>query len=236
MSLEISKKKILLVAINNRSTVPEYFSNSLLELYTYSKKYLPNIDLRYVAANSVNWMRNLSVKMALENDFDYLIQLDTDHSYPQDFLVKFLQHDKDIVTGCTNQRRFPFFPTQYYKIKSKNMKEQSNLCYYTEEDFLEVIEASGPVGMLIKMDVFKKLTWPYYDIDWTEMNNTVGGDINFCKSLKKVGVEIYCDKSICFPHEISGFTYGKTLDMQGIKIDFDYTKKPKDLKTQESVK
>ena len=208
-----------MTVINNRPTMPKYFVKSLLELYIYTKKHL-DVDLKFMQANSVNHMRNLSVKLAIDGNFDYLVMLDDDHLYDKEFIVKFFQIGKDIITGCTNQRTFPYFPTQYYKIQ-KEMKTQKNLCYFGE-DKLEVIEASGPVGMLIKVDILKKMKWPYYFIDWKEPERVVGGDMNFCKTLKKLGVPIYCDLSTNFPHEVNGFTFGKTLDFGKLRVDFEY--------------
>lgn len=213
-----------MTVINNRQTMPKYFVKSLMELYIYTKKYLPNIDLKFVTANAVNHMRNLSVEMAIEGNFDYLISLDDDHTYEKEFIVKFFKEDKDIITGCTNQKTYPYFPTQYYKIQ-KEMKDFKNLCYYTGKDELKLIESSGPVGMLIKTSVFKKMKWPYYAIDWNDKGKVIGGDVNFCKTVKKLGIPIYCDVSTCFPHEMHGFIAGQTIDLGNMKIEL----KPKGL-------
>lgn len=230
--LKISDKKILITVINNNGVLPSYFTKSLLELYIYTRKYLPGTDLRFIEANSVAHMRNLSVRTALEDGYDYLVQLDSDQKYPANFIVKFYQEDKEVITGCTNQRVYPFYPTQYFKLQ-KQLKELSNLCFYTGEDELIEVEASGPVGMLVKTSVFKKMKWPYYSMDWSDPKRTISEDIRFCMNLKELDIPIYLDMSINFPHEIKGFTYGRTLDLQGIKMNLAFKNKPKGLKDEE---
>jgi glycosyltransferase involved in cell wall biosynthesis len=199
--------KILICVINNKGFLPERFVKSLISLFMTTKRQLPNTDLKFIRACQVNNMRNMAITCAIEEKFDYVVQLDDDHFYPEYFILKLLSHKKDFVTGCTRQRVHPFFPTQFkeYKIPIKTV---DNMVFSKGEDKIEKIGCSGPVGMLIKVSAVKDFTYPYYDIDYSPRINgipaPIGGDFYFCKKIIDSGNELYLDHSLDFPHFIFG--------------------------------
>ena len=108
-------KKIMVAVINNQSTLPFIFVKSLIQMFNYTLHFYPLTELRFVKTAEVSNMRNLAVKTAIENNFDYLIQLDCDHQIQENTIVKLMKHDKDFVTVPTKQRVTPFTPTQFKK-------------------------------------------------------------------------------------------------------------------------
>lgn len=214
----MNKEKIVIFVINNTGQWPGYFCMDLINLYMATLKEYPNTKLQTIQANSVNEMRNFACRYAMglrtppgEEEVtkaDYLVQLDTDHRYPPTFIIDLMKHKKDVVTGCTSNRRVPFKQTQFFKFQ-KEIKAEENIANPTPEEELMKIDASGPVGMLIKVDVLEKLNYPYYTIEHigTEEEGNIeavmGGDIFFCKQLKEYGVDVWLDPKITFPHEVS---------------------------------
>lgn len=214
----MNKEKIIIFVINNTGLWPGYFCMDLVNLYLTTLQEYPNAKLQTIQANSVNEMRNFSCRYALglrgpsgdENPAraDYLVQLDTDHRYPPTFIIDLMKHGKDVVTGCTSNRRHPFNQTQFKKFQ-KEIKAEENIANPSGDEELMKIDASGPVGMIIKVDVLDKLKYPYYTIEHigTEEDKNVeavrGGDIFFCKQLKDIGVDIWLDPKITFPHEVN---------------------------------
>ena len=209
--------KIVISVINNTGLWPSYFCMDLVNLYITTLQKYPNTELRTVEANSVENMRNYACRYAMglkklqPNDKlerkDYLVMLDSDHRYAPDFILKLMKHKKDIVTGCTSNRTAPFIQTQF-KVNKKNIKEKDNQVNPKPEEPLMKIGASGPVGMLIKVDVLFRLEFPYYKREYigTEKEGNVeaekGSDIWFCGLLNKIDVDIWLDPSITFPHEV----------------------------------
>ncbi len=221
--------KIMIAVINNKSTLPELFVRSLIPMYLYTKKIFPNTDIRFVKSAQVNNMRNISVITAINEGYDYLIQLDDDHEYPENTIIKLLCHKKDFVTGCTRQRVAPYLPTQFYKFKNP-MKQEGNYVKSNGGEGLIKIECSGPVGMLMKVSALQKLKHPYYWMDynnteyklskgleeWTYyprfISNYIGGDYVFCRSLLDSGNDLWLDTSLDFPHMIAGVVDGISDD------------------------
>lgn len=210
--------KIIIFIINNTGMWPGYFCMDLINLYITTLQEYPNTKIQTIQACSVNEMRNFACRYAQglrgpkgdekPKRRDYLVQLDTDHRYRPEFIIDLMKHEKDVVTGCTSNRRVPFKQTQFIKFQ-KEIKSDDNIANPGTDDELMKIEASGPVGMLIKVDVLDKLTYPYYKIDHigTEEEDNLeaimGGDVWFAKQLKANGIELWLDPKITFPHEVS---------------------------------
>lgn len=199
--------RIMIVVINNKSYLPRKFVQSLMDLVIYTRSIFPNTSVNYVSACQVNHMRNIAVQKAIEHEQDYLVQLDDDHTYPQDFILRLMGRNKDFITGCTKGRVYPHKPTQFYKFKEP-LKQEDNYVYTDGEDGVIPIEVSGPVGMLMKVDALKQIEFPYYKMDYSYYvdgkPNPLGGDYYFCSQLKEKGFKLYLDTSLEFPHFIEG--------------------------------
>ena len=132
----------------------------------------------------------------------------TDHRYNPEFIIDLMKHKKDVVTGCTSNRKAPFKQTQFKKFQ-KELRAEENIANPKPDEELMKIEASGPVGMIIKVDVLDKLKYPYYIIkhigteEEGNLESVMGGDIYFTKQLNEAGIELWLDPSITFPHEVS---------------------------------
>ena len=215
----MNKQKILISVINNTGQWPTYFCLDLINLLEKTKEVYPNTKLQTIRACSVNEMRNFSCRNAMGKRgapgeeslirVDYLVQLDTDHRYSPTFIIDLMKHDKDVITGCTSSRHSPFQQTQFKKFQYE-MRGEDNLVNPSPEDPLMTIEASGPVGMIVKVDVLDKLKYPYYTIKHIgdkggfAVESIQGGDIYFCEKLKEAGIEIWLDPKVTFPHEVNG--------------------------------
>lgn len=212
--------KIMITVINNRDTLPEKFVQCLMELYNETSSIFPNTEIHYVKACSIDNMRNMAIEKAISLDFDYLVQLDTDHYYDNSFILKLIGRDKDFITGCTRRRTNPYLPTQYYKFKIPMMTEE-NFVYVDGKEGVIKIEASGPVGMLMKVSALKELNYPYYQTDYSyyqmglkqtkegsfhpfRRNSPLGNDYHFCRNLKENNFELWLDTSVDFPHMVTG--------------------------------
>lgn len=212
----MNKEKIDIYVINNTGKWPSYFCMDLINLYVTTLHEYPNTRLYTIQANCVNEMRNFACRQSMgirtpvgqeARRADYLVQLDSDHTYPNTFIIDLMKHKKDIVTGCTSNRRPPFKQTQFKKL-IKDLSSEDNFVNPGENDKLMKIEASGPVGMLIKVDILDKLPYPYYKIthigtkEKDNLEATMGGDIYFCALCKRFGIDIWLDPKITFPHQV----------------------------------
>jgi len=210
-------KKILISVISNRSSLPTIFVKSLIPMLNYTTSIYPRSEMRFVRAAEISNMRNLAVKLAIEDGFDYLICLDDDHVLQEDTVIKLMSHNKDFVTVPTKQRITPFTPTQFKEFKTP-IKQEGNFLFVDkgsgDKDNLIECEVSGPVCMLMKVESLKKLKYPYYEMGYKE-KPIMSSDFVFAKKLKKKGFKIYVDTTIDCPHIISGIisSFGKDSEI-----------------------
>jgi hypothetical protein len=213
------KPSVCICIINNYDSLPSYFVWSLFALYNYTKNHFPQIYIQQINACSIQTMRNLAVETALgknqyKKKFDYLVQLDSDHNYKEDFIVKFIEkmqkEDIQILTGMTASQKPPHLNTQYYKITTP-INSEKNCVKNTKDEQITKIEASGPVGMVINTKVFDKLNFPYYferyELPTKKIPHytLVGSDIWFMEECKKAKIPIYCMTNYKFPHQKLNF-------------------------------
>jgi len=215
------KKKVLISVISNRGSWPKHFAISLIELINHTrKKYY--VEYFVVSSCSVNHMRNRSALISINKGreargfkFDYQVQLDDDMMYPKDFIEKFIEHDKDCVVGVACQRTPPFSPVQYKEFNGVDFKKEDNLIRLKGDEGLVKVGISGPVGMVIKTEVFDKLKYPYYQqIETNDQPSYIGGDVNFACALKDAKIDIWCDSSVSFPHCVGENMYADRGDVK----------------------
>jgi glycosyltransferase involved in cell wall biosynthesis len=195
-----------------------------------TKNVFPEVDIQQINACDVNSMRNLSIKLALGDNqdkkkYDYVVCLDDDHRYPEEFLIKFInlmQENKwPILTGLTCSKAKPYRNTQYHQFLTPiNTEENCVRCDNPKEEVIQ-IEASGPVGMVMNTNIFEKLEFPYYyveygkkEVDGVEKDTLLGGDLVFSKKLLEKKTPIRLDLNTTFPHSKSIYlNRGRIIDV-----------------------
>ncbi len=105
-----------------------------------------------VQTSMISHGRNSTVEMALKENCDYLLWIDSDMRFQPDTLLKLLKHDKDIV-GATYNKRVPPYET-LGKLKGDKPAIVGGGLH-------EALLLPGGC-LLVKMDVYRKMEWPFY--------------------------------------------------------------------------
>jgi hypothetical protein len=63
--------------------------------------------------------------------------------------------------------------------------------------------------MLVKMEVFDKIEWPYWRTQYEEDGSKVGADVHFFKKVKEAGIDVWVDPKLTCSHF-------KMVDLLGI--------------------
>jgi hypothetical protein len=145
----------------------------------------------------IDTSRNIIVKQALQDvTVSHLLMIDDDMTFDQDFLMKLIAHDVDIVAGLAFKRTPDFHPCVYKKQEVTN-----NYIPILPEIFQEV-DAVGTGGILIKREVFEQLKYPYFET-WFDKNNLdkhYSVDFDFCMKAKAAGFKIFVDPEAAMGH------------------------------------
>ena len=160
--------------------------------------------------------RNEAVdEMLSDKRYTHILFIDDDNIVPQGGITKMLNHDVPIVSAAYLARKgtgllvvmrwasdppktfppkdFPYtkglHPAEFERLPSKNG--------------LVKVDAVGCGCLLIKREVFQKLSRPYFKEDWGEESNTThryGEDVYFGLQCYVKGIPIYVDKTVLSPH------------------------------------
>jgi hypothetical protein len=176
-----SKLPSVAIAVPSGDMVHADFARAYAELCLASAK-LP-LHLITVKSSIVAQARNNGVELAKKYGADFLLFLDSDMLFPPTALFRLLLHGKDIVGATYTKRVAPF------EILGTKLAEQP---LNSSGDLLEMRRI--PTGcLLINMQVFDKLSKPYFRFETDANGDIVGEDYVFCDRAREAGFRIWCD-------------------------------------------
>jgi 2-polyprenyl-3-methyl-5-hydroxy-6-metoxy-1,4-benzoquinol methylase len=143
--------------------------------------------------------RNQIVDAAIAAGCDYLLMLDDDMLVPPDLITRLLAHDQEVVGALYWQRGGAYHPVVMRKVDLPTGEFHARFLDVSDPVIanpgLHPVDIIGGGCMFFKVDVFRKLTPPYF---WWE--HTLGTDVAICTRLLDAGVQPYIDTSIELGH------------------------------------
>lgn len=161
--------------------------------------------------------RNRIAQKALDLNTDYVLMVDNDVSLPKDALKLLLEDAKDVNLGYYAHRDTDNIyrgKTCICKLKDANGKEYYHYpleSEYSAEEMHAMAEAGetkivvhgGGMGCaLIRTDVFRKASYPWYDwVNYGDANRgMLSEDLYFCSLCRASGIQIYADVRVGCGH------------------------------------
>jgi hypothetical protein len=164
--------------------------------------------------------RNLAVANAIENNFDYTMQIDADQCFAEDFFLKLWggikkYGENTIVTGWAKCKsgQFGGQPCVFRNGDDGEMYAVSEVELQTSDDYIE-IDSFGTCGFLAPTSIFRKLKPPWFtDLNviypdqrihgaYVGTKFEVGQDVFFTSRLREAGVKVVCATKARMPHEV----------------------------------
>lgn len=220
----------MIVGINTLSAIDQSVYANHLQFFFRLGRHFPETDTFAIMTPrrfSIDRMRNMAAKLALEAEYDYLCFIDDDVIIPIDCMKKMIAADKDIIAGHTIIRGYPFNSMIF---KHPSPEKKGELLHYNEwkpedldENGLLNVDAVGFSCVLIKVSLLKKLSPPYFV---TGTNHTE--DIYFCMKARQFVPEttIFVDPSIKTMHNLGSEYIGpdnrKDYETYYVKTYNDY--------------
>ena len=190
----------ILIAIPCMDSVPAQFANSLSLLTSYGIEGV-EISVQFNLGSLIYSSRNQLAGVAVSDDADLILWLDSDMVFNPDTLIRLLKDiddGADFVTGMYYRRTAPFTPTLF---KSLEIDENHNAEFENYEDIPEApfeVAGCGFGCVLMKTDlirqVYKKFGRLFSPI------GEVGEDLSFCWRARQCGYTLMCDPSIDLGH------------------------------------
>lgn len=185
-----------LIAIPCMDQVPALFAQSLATM-----KMVGECQVAMQIGSLVYTSRNDLSRFAMKEGFDYVLWMDSDMVFPQDFHERMLktmtENDLDILTGIYYKRKPPYSPVLF---KSMNQSGESWEYTWVEDvpDELFEVEACGFGCVLMKTEVLMSVSLKHRQLFQPMLN--AGEDIAFCCRARENGYKIMCDPQIVCGH------------------------------------
>ena len=209
----------ILIGIPCMDTLPTPFVMSLMQMSQPK-----GTDVHFHPGSLVYDSRNLICINAIQNNYDYVMWLDSDMIVPADTIDRLLTDIKDLnasmVTGLYVKRTYPTEPVLYSKIEEPIKKPDGTLekCiipydnYPNKQRFQVAGCGMGCVLTSVPLlrRVFDKFGYAFNPLPWA------GEDMAFCYRVTHLDEPetIWCDSSISCGH-VGSFIYSEKLLNRG---------------------
>lgn len=131
-------------------------------------------------------VRQAFVDEMIANEFTHWLSLDDDMNFPIDIVDRLLKHDKDVV-AVNARHKTPIVQGSLVGLDGANIDSRGKMG-------IEEIKAMGGAIFLAKVECFKNISKPHFQVIWSPFhNNYVSEDIHFAALLRVNGVKLYCD-------------------------------------------
>ena len=153
--------------------------------------------------------RNLISLYAIDNEYDYVLWLDSDMTWPVE-TITILMHDiqkldAHMVTGLYVKRSFPTEPV-LYKVITEPVRKENGLLERNIEPYMDFPRnvSAFPVagcgfGCCLTSVKLLKDVWDHFGPAFAPYT-WAGEDISFCHRVNQLGYTIYCDTDVSCGH------------------------------------
>lgn len=162
-------------------------------------------------------LRQKLVETALSYEgMTHMLFVDSDMDFPRDILHRWLPLNKPIIAANCCTKKIPSNPTARSKVEGN--KNGARIFTTPEKAKACEVERVWRIGtgvMLIDLSIFKKVSAPYFPMNWdTQYNDWYGEDWGFCSRVEKQGIPIYVEHSVSWEVKHLGEAeYGHDLVM-----------------------
>ena len=177
----------------------EHVQNEVFQAIWDMDKGGHTVDFKIITGHDCAKARCMIAKHAINNNYDYVLQVDSDTVIPKDALLKLLDPQADIVMGCcpkknTNRGDYPLCP-----VTCADLSKCLTINDLQGEKRIP-IKVGGFACALVKVDVLKKMDYPYFKYIEYPSGAALSEDYYFCLEAIKKGYKIYADPRVKCGH------------------------------------
>lgn len=178
----------VVICVPTSGMVHAMFTFCLINAIRYTESQGIPVVLEMDAGTVLSNQRQVLSDTALnDHAAEHIMWLDSDMTFPEDVIIRLLEHKKKVVCATYSKRVPPFHPTAFYNI---NPVEPVN----TEDHGLVTVRYSGMGCMLVHSSVFDAIPSPHYPLTWHPPSSTWHGeDMGFCELLEENSIKLFCD-------------------------------------------
>ena len=185
-----------LIAIPCMDQVPALFAQSLATM-----RMVGECQIAFQIGSLIYTSRDDLARYAMKEGFDYVLWLDSDMIFPEDFherMFKTLtENNLDILSGIYYKRKPPYSPVIFNKMQLKGKIWDYSWLEDVPDSLFEV-GACGFGCVLLKTEVLMSVQLKHGYLFHPMQNG--GEDVAFCVRARDCGYKIMCDPTIVCGH------------------------------------
>lgn len=194
------KTKKILIAIPAYGNVPVPFVGCLIRLLFHRIEGY-EYRLQFIQDSLIYAARNELARVALQDNCDYILWIDSDMTFPENALEVLLGdlnsgNGRDMVTALYFTRQGDHKPVIYYDVDPE-LKARSIKKY--PEDMVFPIDGCGFGFCLMRIKVIEDVAQGYAGALFSPLEG-LGEDLSFCYRLNQIGGLIWADTRVKCGH------------------------------------
>lgn len=214
----------ILIGTPFKDAAPDEFIKCLVDMVLYTQAQGHEVEFTNEHGGLYD-CRDRICKRVMREHFDYMLQLDSDMTFPPDALCKLLERDVDVITGVYVGKGENHKPVLFTELH----KDDENCGPYALKHGLgelmknEVFEVKGCGAgfLLVKEHIIRIMMIHMHE--WFKPYAGLGEDVSFCQRCTELGIKVYADNSFKMGH-IKYIQYSID-DWTGVEDDEDVAKK-----------
>lgn len=146
--------------------------------------------------------RNKIINIALDNEYDYILMVDSDIVLPKKTLVYAIEGNPDFILGVYPRKSEPT-KTEIFNDTKYDFAPSSRWSISELKNFPSTrieIKGGGFGCAFIKTSMLEKMKYPYFNYVNYEDGDFLSEDLYFCVNAKNNGFKIYVDTRILCSH------------------------------------
>ena len=208
----------ILIGTPFKESAPDDYIKSLVDMVVFTQA--KGHEIEFVNEHGGLFdARDRVCRKTMREHFDYMLQLDSDMTFPPDALCKLLERDKDVITGVyvgKGENHKPVLFTELHKDDENSGPYglKHGLNELMKDDVFEV-KGCGAGFLLVKEHVIRIML--IHKHEWFRPYAGLGEDVSFCQRCTELGVKVYADRTIPMGH--IKYTQYTLEDWTGVEDD-----------------
>ena len=193
--------KILIAVPTFENILPDTFKS----IYYLEKTNDMNVDFDFVRGYDCARARNIICNNAINNNYNYVLMIDSDIIVPTHTLIKMLDDPKPICLGCYPRKNTKNGTFEIFKLGQYNFADTFNYGELISFNGKIEVKGGGFGCAMVDVNILNQLPRPLFKYVEYESGSTLSEDNYFCSNASKAGFKIYADTDVMCGHSTRGF-------------------------------
>lgn len=200
----------LSILVPTRDMIHSHFAFCLSQLYKTTSDVGIDTYLFFDSSTILLNQREKLIGEAIKINSDYVLWLDSDMTFPSTTALRLLEHNEDII-GCNYMKRTKPYKTTAYR----DVSDWESWVPLKPHDGLVEVQGVGLGCILMKTEIFTKLSEPYFEFIYSnDSKDWSGEDFNLLSKLSKKGYRTYIDTILSLEiGHLGTYNFGSTFNL-----------------------